>query len=31
MPRDRVPERFGTASPVPAGLAEQMLYPFGRG
>ena len=31
MPRDRVPEQFGTASPVPAGLIGQMLYPFRRG
>ena len=30
MPRDRVPQRFGTASPVPAGLIGQMLYPFRR-
>jgi sterol desaturase/sphingolipid hydroxylase (fatty acid hydroxylase superfamily) len=28
MPKDRVPEAFGTASPVPPGLVGQMLYPF---
>ena len=28
MPKDRVPEQFGTASAVPAGLVGQMLYPF---
>jgi sterol desaturase/sphingolipid hydroxylase (fatty acid hydroxylase superfamily) len=31
MPKDRVPEQFGTASPVPPGLIGQMLYPFRRG
>ena len=30
MPRDRVPERFGTTSPVPAGLIGQLLFPFRR-
>ncbi len=30
MPRDRVPQQFGTASPVPAGLIGQMLFPFRR-
>ncbi len=30
MPEARVPEQFGTASPVPAGLVGQMLYPFRR-
>jgi len=28
MPNDRVPSRFGTASPVPEGLVGQLLYPF---
>jgi sterol desaturase/sphingolipid hydroxylase (fatty acid hydroxylase superfamily) len=28
MPRGRVPQQFGTSSPVPAGLVGQMLYPF---
>jgi sterol desaturase/sphingolipid hydroxylase (fatty acid hydroxylase superfamily) len=31
MPRDRRPEHFGTATPVPAGLVAQMLFPFRRG
>lgn len=31
MPKDRIPEQFGTVSPVPAGLIGQMLYPFRRG
>jgi sterol desaturase/sphingolipid hydroxylase (fatty acid hydroxylase superfamily) len=31
MPRDRLPDQFGTASPVPAGLIGQMLFPFRRG
>jgi sterol desaturase/sphingolipid hydroxylase (fatty acid hydroxylase superfamily) len=31
MPRDRVPQHFGSASPVPAGLIGQMLYLFRRG
>jgi sterol desaturase/sphingolipid hydroxylase (fatty acid hydroxylase superfamily) len=30
MPRDRRPESFGTASPVPAGLLGQLAYPFRR-
>jgi sterol desaturase/sphingolipid hydroxylase (fatty acid hydroxylase superfamily) len=30
MPRDRLPQQFGTASPVPAGLMGQMLFPFRR-
>jgi sterol desaturase/sphingolipid hydroxylase (fatty acid hydroxylase superfamily) len=30
MPRDRTPERFGTATPVPAGLFGQLLFPFRR-
>jgi sterol desaturase/sphingolipid hydroxylase (fatty acid hydroxylase superfamily) len=28
MPRDRVPESFGTDTPVPSGLVGQMLFPF---
>jgi len=31
MPKDATPERFGTATPVPAGLIGQMLFPFRRG
>jgi sterol desaturase/sphingolipid hydroxylase (fatty acid hydroxylase superfamily) len=31
MPRDRVPERFGTDTPVPDGLFAQMMFPFRRG
>jgi sterol desaturase/sphingolipid hydroxylase (fatty acid hydroxylase superfamily) len=31
MPRDRVPERFGTDTPVPDGLYAQMMFPFRRG
>lgn len=31
MPRDRLPSQFGTASPVPAGLVGQVLFPFRRG
>ena len=31
MPRNRLPQQFGTASPVPAGLLGQMLFPFRRG
>jgi len=31
MPADRTPQRFGTATPVPAGLVGQMLFPFRRG
>jgi sterol desaturase/sphingolipid hydroxylase (fatty acid hydroxylase superfamily) len=31
MPRDRTPQRFGTSTPVPAGLIGQMLFPFRRG
>jgi sterol desaturase/sphingolipid hydroxylase (fatty acid hydroxylase superfamily) len=31
MPKDTTPERFGTATPVPAGLIGQMLFPFRRG
>jgi sterol desaturase/sphingolipid hydroxylase (fatty acid hydroxylase superfamily) len=27
-PTDATPERFGTATPVPAGLIGQMLFPF---
>ena len=30
MPRDRAPQQFGTATPVPAGLVGQMLFPFRR-
>lgn len=30
MPKGRVPQQFGTSSPVPAGLVGQMLYPFRR-
>jgi sterol desaturase/sphingolipid hydroxylase (fatty acid hydroxylase superfamily) len=30
MPRDRLPERFGTQSPVPASLPGQLIYPFRR-
>jgi sterol desaturase/sphingolipid hydroxylase (fatty acid hydroxylase superfamily) len=30
MPRDRVPQSFGTATPVPAGLIGQMIFPFRR-
>jgi sterol desaturase/sphingolipid hydroxylase (fatty acid hydroxylase superfamily) len=30
MPRERVPEHFGTDTPVPAGLLGQMLFPFRR-
>jgi sterol desaturase/sphingolipid hydroxylase (fatty acid hydroxylase superfamily) len=30
MPRDRLPQQFGTATPVPAGLLGQMLFPFRR-
>ena len=28
MPEGRVPERFGTATPVPDGLAAQLAFPF---
>lgn len=28
MPQDRLPQRFGTSSPVPAGLVGQLLFPF---
>jgi sterol desaturase/sphingolipid hydroxylase (fatty acid hydroxylase superfamily) len=31
MPRDRLPQQFGTASPVPAGLLGQLVFPFRRG
>ena len=31
MPSDRLPHQFGTASPVPAGLIGQILFPFRRG
>lgn len=31
MPRDRLPQRFGTATPVPEGFFGQMLFPFRRG
>jgi sterol desaturase/sphingolipid hydroxylase (fatty acid hydroxylase superfamily) len=30
MPRDRLPQQFGTASPVPAGLLGQLAFPFRR-
>lgn len=30
MPRDRVPESFGTATPLPDGIVDQLLYPFRR-
>jgi hypothetical protein len=30
MPAGRVPEAFGTSTPVPAGLVGQMLFPFRR-
>jgi sterol desaturase/sphingolipid hydroxylase (fatty acid hydroxylase superfamily) len=30
MPEARVPQQFGTSSPVPTGLVGQMLYPFRR-
>ena len=30
MPKDRLPLQFGTASPVPAGLVGQILFPFRR-
>jgi sterol desaturase/sphingolipid hydroxylase (fatty acid hydroxylase superfamily) len=30
MPSDRLPQQVGTASPVPAGLMGQMLFPFRR-
>lgn len=30
MPRDRLPASFGTATPVPAGLPGQLLFPFRR-
>lgn len=28
MPEGRVPQQFGTSSPVPAGLVGQLIYPF---
>jgi sterol desaturase/sphingolipid hydroxylase (fatty acid hydroxylase superfamily) len=31
MPRDRLPQQFGTSSPVPAELIGQILFPFRRG
>jgi len=31
MPQDRLPQHFGTTTPVPAGLIGQMLFPFRRG
>jgi len=31
MPSDRLPGRFGTASPVPTGLVGQFLFPFRQG
>jgi sterol desaturase/sphingolipid hydroxylase (fatty acid hydroxylase superfamily) len=31
MPKDQKPHQFGTASPVPAGLIGQILFPFRRG
>jgi sterol desaturase/sphingolipid hydroxylase (fatty acid hydroxylase superfamily) len=31
MPKDQLPHQFGTASPVPAGLIGQILFPFRRG
>ncbi len=30
MPRDRVPARFGTETPVPEGLIGQLMFPFRR-
>lgn len=30
MPRDKLPTRFGTATPVPPGLLGQIWYPFSR-
>jgi sterol desaturase/sphingolipid hydroxylase (fatty acid hydroxylase superfamily) len=30
MPRDRAPQQFGTATPVPAGLIGQLIFPFRR-
>lgn len=30
MPRDRLPQRYGTETPVPAGLLGQLLFPFRR-
>lgn len=30
MPRDRLPQRFGTATPVPAGIVGQLVFPFRR-
>lgn len=30
MPRDRLPERFGTDTPVPKGIIGQLIYPFRR-
>ena len=30
MPRDTRPQRFGTSTPVPAGLLGQLLFPFRR-
>jgi sterol desaturase/sphingolipid hydroxylase (fatty acid hydroxylase superfamily) len=31
MPRNRLPQQFGTSSPVPAGLVGQILFPFRSG
>jgi sterol desaturase/sphingolipid hydroxylase (fatty acid hydroxylase superfamily) len=30
MPKDRLPQQFGTESPVPPGLLGQLLFPFRR-
>lgn len=30
MPKDRLPQQFGTESPVPAGLVGQLIFPFRR-
>jgi sterol desaturase/sphingolipid hydroxylase (fatty acid hydroxylase superfamily) len=30
MPRDRLPQCFGTATPVPGNLIGQMIFPFKR-
>jgi sterol desaturase/sphingolipid hydroxylase (fatty acid hydroxylase superfamily) len=30
MPTGRLPERFGTDTPVPNGLLAQLVYPFRR-
>lgn len=30
MPKDRIPDAYGVADPIPQGFGEQMLYPFRR-